>query len=51
MDTWHRGSCEWESCGLYYEVLGDRKVVRVLALGIKDRDRVLFGGREIEVDP
>jgi len=36
---------------VYYEVLEDRKVVRVLGLGIKDRNRVLFGGRETEVDP
>ena len=34
---------------VYYEVDEETRVVEIRAIGIKDRDRVLIGGEEIEL--
>ena len=34
---------------VYYEVDNDAQVVSVLAVGIKDRNRMLIGGEEVEL--
>jgi mRNA-degrading endonuclease RelE of RelBE toxin-antitoxin system len=34
---------------VYYVVEEDTRIVNVLAVGLKDRDRVIIGGEEIEL--
>jgi len=34
---------------VFYEVDTVNKVVRVLAIGVKDRDRLIIGGKEIQL--
>jgi hypothetical protein len=35
-------------CRVFYQVNTDNREVRVLAIGVKDRNRLFFGGKEFE---
>ncbi len=43
------GNCGWTICSVYYDVKEEpRPLVKILAIGVKVRNRVLIGGRKIE---
>jgi len=49
-------SARWElRCGpqnrfrIFYSVVEDRRQVRILAIGVKERERLFIGGEEIEL--
>ena len=34
---------------VFYEINSDNRIVRVLAIGVKDRERLMIGGEEFEL--